>query len=154
MLMILHTFSIYSLLRLRMLPAVLGGWSALALYVLFLLAWNVVDAVAIVRHSFWVGAANVWGMWICHQLELGARHEFAAKAALDRERARSERLLLSILPAPIAARLKDSHESIAEHTEQVTVLFADIVGFTPLSARRTPAELVNLLDDVFTRFDG
>jgi adenylate cyclase len=61
---------------------------------------------------------------------------------------------LSILPAPIAARLKDSRESIAEHRGAVTVLFADIVGFTPLAARRTPAELVNLLDDMFTRFDA
>jgi class 3 adenylate cyclase len=154
MLIVLHTFTIHSLLRLRMPYAVAAGWACLALYVGLMFAWNVVDFTAIARQSFWLGAANVWGMWIGYQLELGARREFAASTALDRERARTEELLLNILPAPIAARLKESHEAIAEHRGAVTVLFADIVGFTPLSARRTPADLVKLLDDVFTHFDA
>ena len=72
---------------------------------------------------------------------------------LQAEQARSERLLLNILPQPIAERLKHSHKPIAEHFDDVSVLFADIVGFTKLAARITPTELVDLLNEVFSLFD-
>jgi class 3 adenylate cyclase len=72
---------------------------------------------------------------------------------LGRERERSDMLLLNILPEPIADRLKQHPGVIAEHFEQVTVLFADILNFTPLSARISPGEVVALLNDVFSRFD-
>jgi len=75
-------------------------------------------------------------------------------AELDAERRKSERLLLNILPEQIAARLKEATTSIADHFDTVSVLFADIVGFTPLSQRLSPTELVGLLDDIFARFDA
>jgi guanylate cyclase len=71
---------------------------------------------------------------------------------IDDEKARAEALLLRTLPASIVRRLKRGHQ-IADHLEAVTVVFADIVGFTPLAARLTPSELVELLDDIFRRFD-
>jgi len=61
--------------------------------------------------------------------------------ARDRERARSERLLLNVLPAPIAARLRRSGDVIADAHPAATVLFADLVGFTPLAGRIPPEEL-------------
>src|SRR5262245_42286899 len=61
---------------------------------------------------------------------------------LGQERERSDMLLLNILPEPIAERLKQHPSVIAEHFEQVTVLFADILNFTPLSARISPGEVV------------
>jgi class 3 adenylate cyclase len=73
--------------------------------------------------------------------------------ARDRERAKSERLLLNVLPAPVAARLKQHEGTIADTYEEVTVLFADIVGFTPLSERLAARDLVELLDRVFARWD-
>jgi class 3 adenylate cyclase len=73
--------------------------------------------------------------------------------ARDREQAKSERLLLNVLPAPVAARLKQQEGIIADAHEDVTVLFADIVGFTPLSERLTAPDLVALLDRVFARWD-
>lgn len=73
--------------------------------------------------------------------------------ALESERQVSEQLLLNILPESIAVRMKSGETTIAEHFEQVTVLFADIVGFTNLSATMKPAELVSLLDRLFTEFD-
>jgi class 3 adenylate cyclase len=73
--------------------------------------------------------------------------------ARDRERAKSERLLLNVLPAPVAARLKQHEGIIADAYEDVTVLFADIVGFTRLSERLAATDLVALLDRVFTRWD-
>ena len=67
---------------------------------------------------------------------------------------RSEELLLNILPAPIVERLKEKkEETIADDFREVTILFADIVDFTKLSARVTPRTLVDLLNRVFTAFD-
>ena len=69
------------------------------------------------------------------------------------EQARSEKLLLNILPKSIANRLKDNDMRIADSHESVTVLFADIVGFTKLTASMPPAELVELLSQLFSHFD-
>ncbi len=71
----------------------------------------------------------------------------------EREHERSERLLLNVLPTPIAVRLKRHEETIADRYPSVTVLFADIVGFTRLSADLPPEDVVELLDDVFSSFD-
>jgi adenylate cyclase len=69
------------------------------------------------------------------------------------EQEKAERLLLNILPESIAHKLKQSHDSIAENFDEVTILFADIVGFTPLSSRLKPIQLVNLLNEIFSTFD-
>jgi adenylate cyclase len=72
---------------------------------------------------------------------------------LDIQRAHSEKLLNNILPVLIADRLKKGESNIAETFPEVSVLFADIVGFTELSMEISPRQLVNLLNDVFGRFD-
>ncbi|HBB34943.1 MAG TPA: adenylate/guanylate cyclase with GAF sensor(s) [Cyanobacteria bacterium UBA8803] len=76
-----------------------------------------------------------------------------AETALRLEKQKSEQLLLNILPAPIAYQLKHHQQAIAEQFNQVTIMFADIVGFTPLSARLKPIELLNLLNRIFSAFD-
>ncbi|MGJ3248043.1 MAG: PAS domain S-box protein [Elainellaceae cyanobacterium] len=73
--------------------------------------------------------------------------------ALQAEQEKSERLLLNILPMAIAEQLKQQPSSIADRFDDVTILFADIVDFTSLSARVQPTELVNLLNDIFSSFD-
>lgn len=70
------------------------------------------------------------------------------------EQEKSEALLLNILPAPIARRLKDSQGIIADGFADVTVMFADIVDFTRLSAELPPKAVVELLNEVFSRFDA
>jgi PAS domain S-box-containing protein len=65
----------------------------------------------------------------------------------------SERLLLNILPKPIAERLKNDEYTIADSFEEATVLFADIVGFTQLSSRISPKALVEKLNEIFSTFD-
>ena len=72
---------------------------------------------------------------------------------LEIEQERSERLLLNILPAPIAEKLKNGSQVLADTFTDVTVLFADIVDFTPLSSQLLPGELVALLNDIFSIFD-
>jgi len=70
------------------------------------------------------------------------------------ERERSERLLRNVLPGPIATRLKQGDEVIADRFPEVSVLFADLVDFTGRSRDTAPEEVVRVLDDLFTAFDG
>ncbi|MEP0771040.1 adenylate/guanylate cyclase domain-containing protein [Coleofasciculus sp. FACHB-SPT36] len=72
---------------------------------------------------------------------------------LQAEQEKSERLLLNIFPEAIAHRLKQEQRTIAENFADVTVLFADIVGFTELSARISPTDVVELLNQIFSAFD-
>ncbi len=73
---------------------------------------------------------------------------------LEVERERSEKLLLNILPAPIARRLKEGEKVIADQFDEATVLFVDIANFTPLASTIPPVELVNMLNSIFFKFDS
>jgi len=76
------------------------------------------------------------------------------QSLLIQEQEKSDRLLLSIFPQEIAKRLKGKQESVVESYENVTVLFADIVGFTSYSERMAPKELVTMLDELFSTLDN
>jgi class 3 adenylate cyclase len=73
--------------------------------------------------------------------------------AIEREKAESERLLLNVLPASVSFRLKQGEYPIADSFPSVSVVFADIVGFTPLSAQISASEVITLLSELFTFFD-
>jgi adenylate cyclase len=72
---------------------------------------------------------------------------------LQSEREKSERLLLNVLPEAIAKRLKQGETSIADQFSEVTILFADLVGFTSLARHISPVEVLNLLNEIFSAFD-
>jgi class 3 adenylate cyclase len=93
-------------------------------------------------------ATVTWGVTVYF-----VRGRARAMAALDAEHARSEALLLNILPAPIAQRLKTGESVIADAYEDVTILFGDVAGFTPFVARTPPREVIGLLNDLFSTFD-
>lgn len=78
----------------------------------------------------------------------------SAETRLEEEYQRAERLLLNILPEPVAARLKDNPQLIADEYPSVSVLFADIVDFTRTSDRLPPTDLVKRLNNAFSRFDA
>lgn len=78
----------------------------------------------------------------------------AQTRAVETEKELSERLLLNILPAPIAERLKRQETNIADGHADVTVMFADIVDFTHMSEEMSPNETVHLLNDIFSEFDN
>jgi class 3 adenylate cyclase len=90
--------------------------------------------------------------------EFGVINVYGTDITAARERERlareNERLLLNILPAPIAARLREGEPLIADRFDDVTLLFADIVEFTVLSASMTPSELLTVLNEVFAAFDA
>lgn len=136
------------------------GW--FAIYVLMLTLAGVLDPV-VSRHA---ASLPAWAVTAFFVLDLGVvtgifwgiiryslRERAGMQAAIEAERARSEDLLLNVLPLSIAARLKDGETLIADAYPEVTVVFADIVGFTPLSASLHPGDVVGLLNQVYSAFD-
>lgn len=77
----------------------------------------------------------------------------AEKELVEIEREKSERLLLNILPGAIANRLKGGEKTIANGHATVSVMFADLCGFTALSRKTSPTDLVTMLNRIFTEFD-
>lgn len=110
--------------------------------------------------QFWGVMVWLYFFWFCIICNLAVylyerlqQAEYNARRALEAERQKSERLLLNILPEAVANQLKQEHRTIAEHFADVTVLFADIVGFTQLSVLIPPNEMVTLLNQIFSSFD-
>jgi adenylate cyclase len=87
------------------------------------------------------------------QLQAEIKERELAEAELRQQRQRSEDLLMNVLPFQIAQRLKDRETAIADHFDAVTILFADIVGFSLVAAQLSPCDLVRLLNQMFSRFD-
>ncbi|MBI3244351.1 MAG: adenylate/guanylate cyclase domain-containing protein [Chloroflexi bacterium] len=108
------------------------------LLVLFFFVANIaaVSTVAFVLLYLFVGQKNM------------------ALGLLRIEQEKSENLLLNILPKEIAAILKNENRTIADHYDGASILFADMVNFTPMSAEMTPVEMVELLNEIFSHFDG
>ena len=75
------------------------------------------------------------------------------KKLLEAEQLQTERLMLNILPRPIAERLKRGEKNISGSYPDVSILFSDLVGFTALASKMSATELVKMLNDLFTRFD-
>ena len=152
--LLMHTLNIYSIVRLRFPLACAGGWTTALIWVGYFGRTGSLVGTDLAISSVTLVFANVFGMIAGYQFDQGVRREFLALRLLGQERERSERLLLNVLPAAIAERLKSSSDSIADHSAEVTVLFADIVGFTSLAAKKSPQDLVRLLDLIFSEFDA
>ena len=106
------------------------------LIIFFVLNIGAVSAISFVLLHYFVG-----------QKELAYR-------LLHSEQVRSESLLLNVLPEEIAARLKNGDQTIADHHPSVSILFADLVGFTPLSSQLSPVEVLELLNEIYSHFDA
>jgi adenylate cyclase len=117
-------------------PLVSSSLSPTIVTIFFILNIGTVSAIAIFLLGYFVGEKN------------------RLFTLLRGEQAKSENLLLNILPKEIAAILKDESRTIADHYTEASILFADMVGFTPLSAQLAPAEMVELLNEVFSHFDS
>ena len=134
------------------------GWF-IAYLSLLVVSWAIDPALArhpadldeTVRRAFF--ALNVAGASLTASfvLQYFVHQRNRAMEALDREHVRSERLLLNVLPAAIADRLKD-RETIADRFDHATVLFADVVDFTPFAESLAPEQVVGVLDRLFSAF--
>lgn len=109
-------------------------------------------------YFFWVcfiGNLSVYLYEKLQKAEFKARRDLEeAYAQLEEEQKLSESLLLNVLPHSIATRLKQNPKNLADSYTNVSVLFADIVGFTELSSHISPWELVELLNQIFSEFDA
>lgn len=113
-----------------------------------------------VADSDWDATLWLYLFWFCAICDLTVLlherlqyAEFQARQDLEQERAKSEQLLLNILPEAIVEQLKREHRTIAEHFSEASVLFADIVGFTELSHGIPADSLVTVLNQIFSEFD-
>lgn len=104
---------------------------------------------------------NIWNAlalcafsWVTSRLIFAFRlRTFIAQRELEQEQAKSDALLLNILPAKIVTDLKETGHTEPERFEQVTILFSDLVNFTDITGRMRPDVLINELNDLFTAFD-
>ena len=117
-------------------PMVFATLSPTLISLFFVLNIGMVSTISIVLLSYFVREKN------------------RLFSLLRTEQAKSENLLLNILPKEIAAILKNEERTIADHYPEASVLFADMVGFTPLASRLPPVEIVELLNEVFSFFDS
>ena len=148
----------FVVLRLRFVFALVAASSYL---VGFLVLVTVHPNPTAILQVFLVTGAIVVGLAATYLLERGARDAYAQRriiehqaAALAEARETSERLLLNVLPAKIAERLEAGETTIADAFDDATVVFADLVGFTQLSARLGPRATRDLLDRLFSGFDA
>ncbi len=115
---------------------ILSSLSPATVTVFFILNISTVSAIAIFLLAYFVSEKN------------------RLFTLLRGEQAKSESLLLNILPKEIASILKNESRTIADHYTDASILFADMVGFTPLSAKLDPIEMVELLNEAFSFFDS
>jgi class 3 adenylate cyclase len=145
---------VYGASRMRFRHATLlaGGVTLAALALLA--ASPLGDPVHLGFAGFYVVATNAIGAFVSRTLEGDAREAFLREREVGAARVRTERLLHSILHPEISERMRYTHgRTFAEVHPQVTVVLADLAGFTPLCELLTPVELGELLDLVFGRFD-
>lgn len=143
----------YTIARLRYLYAALISIVVSILYLLVSLLIRGIPLDVELESGFYLLFCNLIGIFASYSAEFVARKDFFQTRLLQLEQQRSERLLLNILPKPIAEQLKRKQGVIAEHFRDVTIVFADLVRFTELAAEIPPTELVGLLNLIFTAFD-
>ena len=103
-----------------------------------------------------ITVASIIYMLLRHSIQEKLKTQQQLKDAhqlLQHEQDRSEKLLLNILPAPVADRLKHSEQTIADGFADATVMFADIVNFTQVAANMTPSQVFSMLNSIFSAFD-
>jgi adenylate cyclase len=149
--LMLNLAGTYTLSRLRWGIAAFVGWGLTLTYVVVIRTGAPQHVVA--PDVAYLVAANVMGMCAGYFIEDAARRDFLLRRRVQAEQETADRLLLNILPAPVAERLKRQPGTIADDFPEVTVLFADIVDFTKLSESMRAGEVVGWLNQLFSAFD-
>jgi len=150
--LVLTTMFAHAAAMLRFVYASAVGWLVFVAYVVCALV-AARPRAEVVNAVIWLATANLIGMLVSRSFERFRRRDFFRQRLLERERAKSERLVVNMLPERIAARLKAGEQPIADRLDDVTVLFADLVRFTVMADRLPPERVVALLDQLFSTFD-
>ena len=141
------------ILRLNSLPTLLNALIYIFFNILTIYTYHPSKLFVIIAVPFLTAILPVVWLGSFH-VQRYARENFRALKLLDESMQKSEGLLLNILPLPIAERLKKSPGTIADGFNNVSVLFADIVGFTRLSGHYKSEVVVQLLNEIFKKFDS
>jgi class 3 adenylate cyclase len=129
------------------------AWSGTILFAVLVTLTRSTDLGSLLTVYSQFLAANFMGAFALYWMERFHRLDFVNLEAIATERSRYGDLLVRILPRSIVERLERGERSIADDFAEATVLFADIAGFTGVSAQRRPAEMVAFLNRIFGRFD-
>lgn len=127
----------------------------------FVVVWATYDVPeGLVLDAFFLGAASIGSLIGLRLIEQNRRRVWHQRlvieeqsAAIEIERSESERLLLNVLPAAVSKRLRAGENPIADDFPSVTVLFADIVGFTAMTSEMAADDVITMLNGLFTMFD-
>jgi class 3 adenylate cyclase len=151
---ILITSFTYTLLRLRFILVVLITAIGIAAYLPYAYTARYLFDVTPVLATLYLLSFGLLGCMAAYRIERFSRQVFLREQQLDRERKRSDGLLLNILPQAVVEQLKTSPGGrVAQAFDQVSVIIADAVGSTEQGARSTPEEFAGALDELFRRFD-
>jgi adenylate cyclase len=151
---ILITAFTYTLLRLRFVFVALITVVGIAAYLPYAVTAAYIFDVSLVLATLYLVSFGFLGGLAAYRMERFTRDLFLRERQLDQERARSDGLLLNILPVAVIEQLKASPTGrVAQAFDQVSVVFADAVGSTEQAARCTPDEFADTLDELFRMFD-
>lgn len=144
----------FMLARLRFPWAVGTGLIMLVMYIYLVYGYRPIVEPNRSNATIWVFIVLIAGSVTSYLQERYIRREFLFRNLLDIEKRKSENILSNVLPQSIAEQLRNNPGIIAESHQDASVLFADIVEFTPFAASRPSSEVVGFLNDVFSKFDA
>jgi class 3 adenylate cyclase len=151
---ILITAFTYALLRLRFVLVVLITVIGIAAYLPYAITAKYIQDVSLVLAMLYLVSFGLLGGLAAYRTERFTRDLFLRERQVGQERARSDGLLLNMLPVAIVERLKTSSGGrIAQNFDRVSVFFADAVGSTEQAARSSPEAFADALDELFSHFD-
>ena len=151
--LVIQTFVMYGLFRLRFPAATAAGWLSTGMYLGYLLMLDLLSDLDLTRHAFVLGSTNAWGMLICYQMDLATRRGYAAMRLFAQEREHSERLLLNILPANVIRELAATGKVKPARHDDASILFTDFASFTQATSTMPADRMVAELNDIFVAFD-
>lgn len=151
----------FAMLRMRTFFAIVGSSLVITQYLAYLLFFRTMPLNDIIYGLAIISFVNTAGLVSVFFFEQNSRTEFMQSRTIEEqslllaeEKKKSEALLLNVLPESVANRLLSGERTIADYFDNVSVLFADIEGFTSLSRRLNPHDLVQLLNSIFSHFDA
>jgi len=138
---------------LRFINAVKVGLCLIVIYEVLLYSFSNMPFYTFIGLNFFIFTSLIIGVLGGYTIERYYRRDFVNQRLIRLEKQKNEKLLLNILPKSIAEELKAHEGTIARDYEEITVLFADLVGFTQLSSHQTAQEVVTMLNEIFSMFD-